>query len=471
MSNLPSKFDSNSSLSRRDLLIGASAGAAVSLAAPALAWSQAASSAGNPAKGHAASALTAASMPQGWTLDEIHRRWLSIRTLMKAAQLDCLLLPGAEPDGRYVSASSASWVVFPLDGRPAAIFPGREPLPVEILGAGAGSRERSSEKSGDKSGEKAGEKSGSDLGMDLRSPRTEAEGMVSPLLADVLREKGMAQARIGVSNLQDVYRNLEGNVNYTTYDHVLKAFPQAKFVSASDLMMRVKLVRSPEEISVLEKATQVGEAGLRAMFATARPGVTHREVWTNVWRTMWEASGEYPRVSIAANAQGATTHGRPLDEALASGDVLAEEITSSVLGYQAQVNHSVAVGTAPPDWDSAAKYSIEVFNMLLDWIAPGKTYKEFVDFYGQKQEARGTKPQNVVLWTCGFGDGPRSGPGGRTEGANLSFEAGQVFDLKPVIAIRDGKGALAQFGDSVLVTEKGARRLGTRKLEVMALGG
>ena len=253
MSNLPSKFDSNSSLSRRDLLLGASAGAAVSLAAPALAWSQAASSAGNPAKGHAASALTAASMPQGWTLDEIHRRWLSIRTLMKAAQLDCLLLPGAEPDGRYVSASSASWVVFPLDGRPAAIFPGREPLPVEILGAGAGSRERSSEKSGDKSGEKAGEKSGSDLGMDLRSPRTEAEGMVSPLLADVLREKGMTQARIGVSNLQDVYRNLEGNVNYTTYDHVLKAFPQAKFVPASDLMMRVKLVRSPEEISRVGK--------------------------------------------------------------------------------------------------------------------------------------------------------------------------------------------------------------------------
>jgi Xaa-Pro aminopeptidase len=210
---------------------------------------------------------------------------------------------------------------------------------------------------------------------------------------------------------------------------------------------------------------------LRAMFASARPGVSHREVWTNVWRTMWEASGEYPRVSIAANAQGASTHARPMDEALSSGAVLAEEITSSVLGYQAQVNHSVALGAAPADWDSAAGYSIELFQILLDWIAPGKTYKEFVDFYGQKQEARDTKPQNVVLWTCGFGDGPRSGPGGRTEGVNLSFEAGQVFDLKPVIAVRNGNGALAQFGDSVVVTEKGARRLGTRKLEVITLRG
>ena len=378
---------------------------------------------------------------------------------MNEAHFDCLLLAGAEPDGRYVSASSASWVVFPYSGRPAAIFPGREPLPVEILGAGAEPRKKSADK---------GEV---DLGMDLRSPRTEAEGMVSPLLIDVLREKGMAQARIGVSNLQDVYRNLEGNVNYTTYDHVLKVFPQAKFVPASDLMMRTKLVRSPEEISVLETATQVGEAGLRAMFAAARPGATHREVWTSVWRTMWEASGEYPRVSIAANAQGATTHGRPLDDTLGSGSVLAEEITSSVLGYQAQVNNSVAIGAAPPDWESAAQYSIDVFHMLLDWIAPGKTYKEFVDFYGQKQEARGTKPQNVVLWTCGFGDGPRSGPGGRTEGVDLSFEAGQVFDLKPVIALKQGNGALAQFGDSVVVTEKGARRLGTRKLEVMTLNG
>ena len=154
MANQPSKSDPNSGLSRRNLLLGASAGAAVSLAAPALAWSQAASSAGNPAKGRVASALTAASMPQGWTLDEIHRRWQSVRTLMKAAQLDCLLLPGAEPDGRYVSASSASWVVFPMDGRPAAIFPGREPLPVEILGAGSGARERSGDKSGEKGGDK-----------------------------------------------------------------------------------------------------------------------------------------------------------------------------------------------------------------------------------------------------------------------------------------------------------------------------
>src|ERR1700690_398034 len=265
MSNLPSKLNSNSGLSRRDLLRAASASAAVSLAAPAISWSEAAPSADASTKGNAANTMTAASMPQGWTLDEIHRRWQSVRTLMKAAQLDGLLLPGAEPDGRYVSASSANWVVFPLEGRPAAIFAGREPLPVEILGAGAGSRERSRQKSGDKSGEKNGEKSGLDLGMDLLSPRTEEEGMVSPLLVDVLREKGMAQARIGVSNLQDVYRNLEGNVNYTTYDHVLKAFPQSKFVAASDLMMRVKLVRSPEEISVLEKATQVGEAGLRAM--------------------------------------------------------------------------------------------------------------------------------------------------------------------------------------------------------------
>jgi Xaa-Pro aminopeptidase len=459
MSNLPSKSDLNSGLSRRDLLRGASAGAAVTLAASAVTWGQAPPSANNPKRIQPAKALTAASMPQAWTLDEIHRRWQSIRQRMKEAQLDCLLLPGAEPDGRYVSASSANWVVFPYEGRPAAIFAGREPLPVEIIGAG--SREKSREK----------EKKDVDLGMDLRSPRTEEEGMVSPILVDVLREKGMAQARIGVSNLQDVYRNLEGNVNYTTYDHILKAFPQAKFTSASDLMMRVKLVRSAEEIGVIEKATQVGEAGLRAMFATARPGVSHREVWTNVWRAIWEASGEIPRVSIAANAQGAATHGRPLDEALASSAVLSEEITSSVLGYQAQVNHSVAIGTAPSDWNSAASYSIDLFHALLDWIAPRKTYKEFVDFYGQKQEARDTKPQNVVLWTCGFGDGPRSGPGGRKEGLNLSFEAGQVFDLKPVIAIRQGNGALAQFGDSVVVTEKGARRLGTRKLDPVTLAG
>jgi hypothetical protein len=44
-----------------------------------------------------------------------------------------------------------------------------------------------------------------------------------------------------------------------------------------------------------------------------------------------------------------------------------------------------------------------------------------------------------------------------------------VFDIKPSAPIR-GASPMPQFGDSVVVTENGARRLGKRKTEIVTLG-
>ena len=192
----------------------------------------------------------------------------------------------------------------------------------------------------------------------------------------------------------------------------------------------------------------------------------------NVCRAMWETSGEFPpRFSLVAGTPGCSTNsGLAIDKPLPSGAILTNEIIPQVLGYVSEINHSILIGSpAPSDWVSAARYSIDLFHSALDWIAPGKSYREFFEFYSQKVEARGGRPNGVVLWEDGFGDGPRAGPGGRKEGIDEIFQEGQVFDLKPSISIRNTKFN-AQFGDGVVVTEKGARRLGTRKLDMITAG-
>ena len=45
-----------------------------------------------------------------------------------------------------------------------------------------------------------------------------------------------------------------------------------------------------------------------------------------------------------------------------------------------------------------------------------------------------------------------------------------VFTIKPRIRIKGVKAPAAQFGDAVVVTANGARRLGTRKMEILSLG-
>ena len=71
----------------------------------------------------------------------------------------------------------------------------------------------------------------------------------------------------------------------------------------------------------------------------------------------------------------------------------------------------------------------------------------------------------VLFHTAGLGDSPRMGLL-RKETPDLVMEPTMVFTLKPRILIK-GAEPTAQFGDPVLITENGARRLGKRKLEVL----
>jgi Xaa-Pro aminopeptidase len=297
-------------------------------------------------------------------------------------------------------------------------------------------------------------------------------GAWSPGIIEALKELRMDRARVGVSRLEGALRNEEGDVTYTTLDRIRRALPGARFESASDLMMLVKLVHSQEEIRAMELATVAGERGIRAMIETARPGVLHKDVWLAVFGAMTAATGETPtRLVIRAGDEANTSGGVPMLEKLSAGQIMNQEIAARVLGYMAQVNHSICIGRPEPaDWRDAAQYCIDTYHELVDWIRPGKRYIDLCNLYAQKARARSPElsPTWVLVHTAGLGDGPRMGAG-RKETLDLVIEPTMCFNIKPRIVIK-GTAPTAQFGDPVVVTENGARRLGVRKLEPIVAG-
>jgi Xaa-Pro aminopeptidase len=418
-------------------------------------------------------------MPKGFLRDEYVRRWQKLRALMKQKNLDCLIVPAGnleypdEPsDVTYLTGTGGGWVVFPYDGK--------------VISIGG---------QGDERGE-------NEAGVELRPDGRPAGSLLgnaeggqwSPALINLLREKGMTRAHIGVGDLSGAPRNEEGGVSYTTVDRVVKAFPQAKFESAVEILMRGKLARSPAEIAVMEKADEVAESGLKVMLETARPGVSLLDVWIKMYETMLRASGESGSIAFTVVESGGGGRGRrmlgsytsphggppPASQMLRAGQMMRQEITGRVLGYAMQVMHGVYMGSpAPAEWETASKYCIEVLNKLVDFIRPGKTMKEVNDFYVQLLAAKGfqyDKTDSNVFFH--LGEGPRMGPY-RKEGKDLVVEEGWVFhNLKPMVPMGPNPssvyarntGTYAQIGDGVVVTANGSRRLGKRELEVVTLG-
>jgi Xaa-Pro aminopeptidase len=119
--------------------------------------------------------------------------------------------------------------------------------------------------------------------------------------------------------------------------------------------------------------------------------------------------------------------------------------------------------TAPADWDAAAKDSLDTFHEMVAAIAPGKTVKEICAPFDRRLVARGERPGALVIHSGGLGTMPRGGSAGAT--GEIVLQTGMVFDVKPSFRLKSG--GTAQFGDSIVVTDKAARRLGKREMKVL----
>jgi len=455
-------------LSRRDLLRGASVGIGASILRP-LSHASSPKEQGrqHPTLGIVKPSL--ASMPKAWSNDEFRRRWDAVRKRMKEAKLDCLIVPQhphgsvviddyyTDADVNWLCGIPGGWVIVPLEGKITVLAENghlveqKRPLPGIIMTT------LFADDAPD---------------IEVRYSRAEGRGTWSSIIVDVLREKKMEQARIGVGSLAGVFRNTEGSIPYTTYDHILKALPKAQFENAVDILWQVKWVHSAEEITVFEQVAAVSEAGLLAMLETAHPGATNRDVWLSMFGAMLQCSGSRPQhLGIATQGIAGPNLGSPLPDVIEAGQILGQECSGCVLGLGTQVNHSVLIGSkGPADWPDGAKFCIDVFHALLDQIAPGKSIKEVADFYGQKFEKQSGRAMvgGVNFHFDGYGDLPRIGPRGGQGTDGVVYQAGMVLDLKPSIVVK-GTPMFAQFGDSVLVTDEGARRLGKRKMEIVSL--
>jgi Xaa-Pro aminopeptidase len=419
-------------LSRRELLIGSTA----ALPLGAALWGRQAGARASASPARAEPELLP-NLPTEFSTAERDWRWRRVRDLMRQQKFDCLLTPAASGEGGADSqylAQRGGWIVFPLDG------------PVVAVGEG-------------------------EPGWANEAKPAE-DGRYSPGIVNALRQLKMERARIGVGRLEGALRNEEGDVTHTTLERVKRALAGARFESATDLLMRVKLVRSQEELRAMELATAAGERGIEAMIAAARPGAVHKDVWLAIFNAMTAATGETPsRLAIRAGEEANTSGGGPLLETVQAGQIMNQEIAARVLGYMAQVNHSICVGRPEPaDWRDAARYCVDTYLELVDWIKPGKRFIDLCNHYAQKAKARSPEmsPTWVLVHTCGLGDGPRMGAG-RKETVDLVIESTMCFDIKPRI-IAKGTKPTVQFGDPVVVTETGARRLGRRKLEPMVVG-
>jgi Xaa-Pro dipeptidase len=282
------------------------------------------------------------------------------------------------------------------------------------------------------------------IGSDIRVVPNDADAFKK--LAQLLKDRGAT--RVGI----------EERVRFAVYDGIRRQAPSLEFVSADPVTAGCRIIKSPAEIALLQRANDITIEAYRAAFTTMHEGMTNAELAKNI-SAAFNALGTNGGAMAIFGKYTAFPHGSIAPQKLREGDLVLIDDGVSVEGYQSDITRTVIFGK-PTDrqkyvWDLERKAQDAAFAAAQ---------------VGATCESVDAAARNVIT-KGGFGPGyktpglpHRTGHGigldghewtNFVKGNKTKIQPGMCFSDEPTIAIYGEFGV--RLEDCLYITESGPK--------------
>ncbi|MGN8171892.1 M24 family metallopeptidase [Agrobacterium sp. 22117] len=186
------------------------------------------------------------------------------------------------------------------------------------------------------------------------------------LLADLLQEKGLRDARIGV--------DLEF-MPAADFEALKTSIPSIRWVDGSLVLRRLRAIKTPREIERLRHAAMAAEAGLVRMMEAVSLGASVASL-SAAWKAGaqeaaatggFSLSGHWDYISVGPDLSNGNAKVTP-------GALIKADVGTLVDGYSSDGARTVTYGPASPLAEDIFKALETAFHAGLDEITPGKTF-------------------------------------------------------------------------------------------------
>ena len=228
-----------------------------------------------------------------------------------------------------------------------------------------------------------------------------------------------------------------------------------KLESAGDLFIRLRAVKTEEEIASMIRAQRISEKALEEVLPVIKPGMTEREVAAElVYRMLRNGSeGNSFDPIVVTGSKTSMPHGVPGDKVIQSGDFVTMDFGCLKDGYCSDMTRTVAVGSATDEMKNV--YAV-VLKAQLAGIAAAKAGVLGKDIDGAARKVIADAGYGTYFGH-GFGhclgldihEPPTAGPTG-----SAPMPAGCVSSAEPGIYLPGRFGV--RIEDVMIIREDGA---------------
>ena len=259
-------------------------------------------------------------------------------------------------------------------------------------------------------------------------------------------------------------------------DHRLLAERSADVVSLDTEYVRLRLVKSPEEIEWMTKGAELSDRAVLALRDQVRPGIDEYDLGAIVESSYLGKGGttliHYFGVTAMDGPALAVPRQWPTARSLQSGDVLVTELSASWWGYPGQVLRTMVLADEPNEvYAKLHEVADAAYDAILGMLRPGVTADEVINAGSVIEDAGFTTYDDLVH---GFGGGylpPVIASRSRADAPVPTevFMSGMTVVIQPNVVTTD-EAAGVQTGGLVLVTDDGAVPLQRAERGLWCLG-
>jgi len=270
------------------------------------------------------------------------------------------------------------------------------------------------------------------------------------VIASTIKDYGISSGNIGI----------EERLRFFVYNGVRKEATNLNFVSGDPITIPCRLIKSPAEIALLQKANDITLAAIKIGIDSLKEGMSNAELAAIIDQAQQKLGGGSEGALVNIGVSSALPHGSIKPQHLKKGDIVLMDCGCRVEGYTSDITRTVVFGGEP------TKRQLEIWNLEKKAQAAGFAAAKI----GQPCENVDIAARQVLI-DAGFGPGyklpgcpHRTGHGigmdghewgNMVKGNKLPIQVGMCFSVEPTIAVPGEFGI--RLEDCAYITADGAR--------------